>query len=47
MVAVVGKLRIDLIGKDDQVVAFDHLGDGFQMLLPHDAAGGVVGVGEH
>ena len=47
MALSVGKLGIDLVGDDHDVVVLQHLGDGLQVPALHDAAGGVAGEGEH
>ena len=44
--AAVGELGIDLVGNDKEIVLFDDGDDGFELLLRHDAARRVVGIGE-
>ena len=47
MLLLVGKLRVDLIGHDIDVMFQDDLRDGLQILPLHDGPGGVVGEGQH
>ena len=44
MPAAVGEFRVDLVRNDQKIVLFDDGKDGFQLLLCHDAARGIVGV---
>ena len=44
--AAVGELGVNFVGDDEKIVLFDEGDDGFELLLRHDAARGVVGVGE-
>ena len=43
----IGELCVDLVGDHHDVRAPQHLGDGLQVLPAHNAAGGVVGEGQH
>ena len=43
----IGELGIDLVGEDHDTGVPQHLGHGLQVLALHDAAGGVVGEGQH
>ena len=44
--AAVGELGVNFVGDDEKIVLFDERDDGFELLLRHDAARGVVGIGE-
>ena len=47
VLAAVGKFGVDLVGNDQKIVLFDDRHDGFELFFGHDAARGVVGIGQN